>query len=130
MSNPISIRKFPVGISDHSRISKGGEFVIPDPSAKPGSSFIGLKSGKPWPYGAVSMIGRSITASDVLDRASDKVQTLIKTSDTASRITDYLDQLQQFKVGNVLTVEYDAQGGFVLKLVRTRPGIQGPKLPK
>ena len=76
------------------------------------------------------MIGRSITAPDVLDRASEKVRPLIDEIDAVAMITNYLDQLQQFKIGNILSVEYDTQGGFLLKLVRKRPGIQGPKLPK
>jgi hypothetical protein len=76
------------------------------------------------------MIGRSITASDVLDRASEKVRPLMEQTDAVAMITDYFDQLQQFKIGNVLLVEFDTQGGFLLKLVRKRPGTQGPKLPK
>ena len=125
-----STRKFPVGISDFNEPSLRAEFVIPDCTGNIDPGFVGIKTGTRWPYGCVSLIGRGVTASDVFDRASDRVRASLQDAQAIGIIDRFISQLGLFKIGNVISVEYAPDGEFELSLCRARPTPKKRKLPE
>ena len=123
-------RKFPVGTTDLEEPSLKAEFVIPDCTGSTGSGFVGIRSGKRWPYGCVSLIGRSVVASDVVDRASDRVRVSLQNDEAIEIIDRFISELGSLKIGNVISIDYGQSGEFVLSLCRARPTQKKRKLPK
>ncbi|MDQ8192745.1 hypothetical protein, partial [Roseibacillus persicicus] len=103
---------------------RGSEFVIPHLKPSAQSGFLGIKSGKTHLSAAMTYIGKEITADDVIDR----IQQPNADSEKAKKLVEeFLDRLQEFKVGNVVTISYDAEGSFTLKLKSSRPATSNRK---
>jgi hypothetical protein len=98
----ITTKKLPVAVSFAEFSTRADEFLVP---ANIGgkSSFIGIKSGKSFPYGALSYLGKSVSADSILEKlAVGKVS-----SDAISKemLESYLEAISAFKIGNILAVE-------------------------
>jgi hypothetical protein len=65
--------------------------------------FVGIKTGKEYPTGCISYLGRDVSADDILTK-------LDLPSGEAKRarpiLNQYLTQLQDFKIGNVLSLSW------------------------
>lgn len=121
-----SIRKFPVGTTGKLESGAGSEFVVPQMPPIDGGGFRGVRSGRVWLLGAVSYVGRDVTVEDVLAKCTKKCLTSTGAA-TEAMVREFIQQLHGFKVGNVISIEYNAQGEFALLLEKTRP--TGTRIP-
>jgi hypothetical protein len=127
----IKTRRLLVSLTFGSFKCTSNEFLIPFLKIEERiNGFLGIKSGKIFTYGAVSFIGKEISASDILRRIdASKVKTMDLS--TALRVLNsYLEKLQAFKIGNVLEIEYLPNGDLrMIKVAERPPSEKGPKLP-
>src|SRR4029453_6701848 len=83
---------------------KSNDFLIP--AQHDGSIvFRRLKSGNLELLGMIVYIGRTITENDLLAKAVDSGMAINSVETTLSHFRRYLDQLQAFKIGNVIRIE-------------------------
>jgi hypothetical protein len=128
----IRTKKLPVSLSFGEFKSNSNEFLIPvlKSEERNPSGFMGIKSGKRFPFGALSFLGKAISASDILGKIG---ATRMKSLDMSAAISDlnsYLEKLQAFKIGNVLEIEYLSNGDIrLIKVAERPPSEKGPKLP-
>ena len=115
-------KKFPVSISFSSFKATTDEFVVPAIPSIDSNDFIGIRSGKRFPYGAVSYIGKAISAGDVLEKMESAGMNVGDKTVAIDTLERFLVQLQDFKVGNILTIQYSGEGDFTLVKVAERPG--------
>ncbi|MBF0234384.1 MAG: hypothetical protein HQK65_15295 [Desulfamplus sp.] len=122
-------KKMPVSISYGSFKAKLNEFLIPFTGEKQ-DGFRGLQSGLSSQYGSISFIGKEITANDVFAKLVDSGQKIDNVEAVITAITDFLGQLQQFKVGNIISIYYSDDGnGFKLEKEANRPPQKKRRLP-
>ncbi len=94
--------------------SKSKEFLIPF-TGDERNGFRGIESGKSSQYGLMAFIGRDITANDIFAKLVDSGQKIDSVDAVLASITEFLEQLQQFKVGNIIGISYSDDGeGFSL----------------
>jgi hypothetical protein len=117
-------KKMPSSLGKDGQPGRGSEFVIPNPCPNANDGFFGIKTGKTHQQAAITFIGRSISPEDVIEKIKETIadQTMLRT-----RIEDFLDQLQAFKVGNVISISYAADGSFTLKLEAVSPPTHNRK---
>jgi hypothetical protein len=127
MSDKPKTKKFPVSLGKDGSPTTRSEFIIPPLCGEPTGTFIGLESGRERKQGAISYIGKQITTDDVLL----KLNLLPKDVDAARKKLDYfLTQLQSFRLGNVISIQHDVDGSFILKKEADHPRRkQERKLP-
>lgn len=111
----VSTKKFPVSLSDR------GEFAVPNPGERLRNTFIGLESGTEFETAAVSYVGRDVSAEDVATKFLKHQDSPLSRDGLVALFARYLDCLQEFKIGNVLGIEYSQDSGFRLKLVARSP---------
>ena len=100
----ITTKKLPVAVSFAEFRTNADEFLIPA-NVDGKSCFVGIKSGKSFPYGALSYLGRLISVQDILNKlASSKVLLRFKVH-SKEMLEAYLEALSDFKIGNILSVE-------------------------
>jgi hypothetical protein len=110
-------KKMPCGLSKDGKLTPRSEFVIPHFAAESRVGFLGLKSGKCYTEAAITYIGKEISAKDIVAKLPKPIP------DQAVAILDsFLADLAQFKIGNVIRVEY-AKDTFSLKLERMAPKL-------
>lgn len=107
----ITTKKLPVAVSFAEFTTSADEFLVP---ANVGgkSCFIGIKSGKPFPYGALTYLGRSVSAQDILEKLGASKAASVGIS--KEMLESYLHEISVFKIGNILTVE--SVSGSVVRL--------------
>ena len=122
-------KKLPVSVSYGDVEAKSNEFVIP--AMDTGfSGFRGLKSGRLYTYGALSFLGKEITVNDVFARLVDSGQRIDNVDAMLRMLDAYLEAVQDYRIGNVLTVEPSSDRcGFKLTKVAQRPNSGKKKLP-
>lgn len=110
--------------------TREGEFLIPSLTA-PVCCFKGIKSGERFTYGAVCYLGIEITANDVLEKMVDSGRKIENADQILKALEVYLQMLQEYKIGNILTIEPcdDAPCGYRLCKVADRPPTKPLKLP-
>lgn len=117
-------KKMPSSLGKDGQPGRGSEFVIPNPNPNANGEFIGIKTGKAHHRAAMTFIGRSISAEDIIE----KIQAPITDKKMlCEQIAEFLGQLQDFKVGNVISISYATDGSYTLKLEAARPPNQNRK---
>jgi hypothetical protein len=117
-------KMMPSSLGKDGQPGRRSEFVIPRPNSGEGGGFFGIKSGKRHPKAAMTFIGRAITADDVIAKIQKPIDDPKK---LRGRIEEFLGRLQDFKIGNVISISYDADGAFTLNLEAPRPPSQNRK---
>ena len=118
-----STKKMLCGLSKDGRLTQRSEFVMPHPPGTSREGFRGLSSGKTYHEAAMTYIGREITAKDIVEK-------LAHPTDLADMFDSFLGALTPFKIGNVIGIDYDTQGGFALNLIRQSAQVgERKKLP-
>ena len=118
MKDKVTTKKFPVSFKQNSPSSSRAEFVIPILENPLKNEFIGLKSGQNHEMGAISFIGVEIDSNEVLS----KLKVTPKNPERARHIIeDFMMQLQNFKIGNVISIVYNEDGSFLLRKEFSRP---------
>ena len=116
-----AIKKFPVSLTFDGIEASTNEFVVPTLEAASGDNlFLGIKSGKTHRYAAMSYTGKDVNASDVMEKLIAASADVGNQQETLDMLDDYLGRLKEFKVGNVLAVQY-ADGDYSLEKVANRP---------
>jgi len=127
MTKKYTTKKLPVSIGKSGEPTKGSEFIIPSLSTHAKNVFIGLKSGKEYELGCISYIGKEIDEENVISKLEKEPLNL---KDSKRIINEYLEQLQNYKIGNVVSIQYNDNGSFILKKEANRPPSQSKsKLP-
>jgi hypothetical protein len=118
-------KKFLSGMTAEGYASSRGNFVIP--ALDGGLWFVDIRTGKRHENAYLVYIGRPICASDVLQKLTIEPGDLTR---VRNLLDSLINELQRFKVGNVVAVEYSDANILRLRLVATAPKPRpGPKLP-
>ena len=124
-------KKLPVPINPKTGQPRSGkDFLVPCPAAGGGSGFVGIQSGKRHSSGTLVFLGVPVTAHDIRSRAAQSSSTFDISALTDEQLDAYFLALDEFKIGNVLSVSYAADGSFALtKLAEMCQPRSKPKLP-
>jgi hypothetical protein len=94
---------------------------MPDPTGeKP--AFVAVRSGRHHTTGYICYVGYDVTAADIIDAAG-----LDASAGLVSMLGDFLNQVSQFKIGNVVAVSWD-NGRVVVSKVADHP-LREPPTP-
>jgi hypothetical protein len=106
------------------------EFVIPRLVIDQGDGFIGLETGKSVTNALICLTGPPITTNDVITKFSKHSKLPVPVRKAQEVLNRYIVELQEFDLGNVLSIEYGEDGGYSLTRVAKRPPpLHKPKLP-
>jgi hypothetical protein len=121
-------KKFPNAIS-----LPGGEIederLLPFFSPVERAGFFGLSNGKTYQYGALVYLGAAITAEDVLAKYEEHHSLPLNRSECISKLDKYIADLQSFKIGNVISIQYSEGGKISLSKVMDTPPAEKINLP-
>jgi len=101
-------KKFPVSVSFGDFVTRKDEFLVPIIGGSDTHEFMGISSGSPFPYGAVSYIGKAVSVADVLDKMMRAGINIPDATEAQEAFGSYLKELQEFRVGNVVAIEYSS----------------------
>ena len=93
---------------------------------------LGVKSKKRAEAGLMVYLGKDVQANDLFAKLVDTGQKIESVEETLRTLESYIQKLQDFRIGNLLTVEADtaASSGFKLfKLADSPPTASTSKLP-
>ncbi|PID72334.1 MAG: hypothetical protein CSB34_02585 [Desulfobulbus propionicus] len=119
-------KKMQVSLTFKDFKAKSEEFVIPF-TGNEKKGFRGLNSGNASKYGMITFVGREISTNDVFAKLVDSGQKIDDVDATLSIISQYLEELQQFKVGNVISVSYTDNLAFKLIKEANKPTKKNEK---
>lgn len=123
-------KKLPVSLSFGNYHTDKNEFLIPlsDPRGR-ATGFVGLKSGAIHEYGAVSFVGKPLSAEEIVAKMLSFGRCVGDVADVQNSIERYLEQMNAFRIGNVVEIHYE-EGRFLLRKVADHPPRQQErKLP-
>lgn len=124
-------KRFPVSVAFESYSPKRIEFLVLFIEGAHGDNFMGLETGSEVPFGSVSYVGKDVSVADILNKMVG-LHFPASSSDAAKAVlTEYIKALQEFRIGNVIRIEYQPNGEFTLHKVADRPPPrrQHPRLP-
>ena len=84
----------------------GKQFLLPNFN-KASDSFLNIKNSKNVSFGMVVYIGVEVSSEEILNRYLDNNSLEYENESYITIIDDYLNQINNFKIGNVLSVKYD-----------------------
>ncbi len=114
-------KKMPVSVSHGKFKSKSKEFIIPFTGGDR-EGFVGIESGKAAQYGLITYIGKDVTVNDIFAKLVDSGQKISNVEASIALFSDFIEQIQQFKVGNIIGISYSKEGiGFKLVKEANRP---------
>lgn len=91
---------------------------------------LGVRSKKPAVSGLMVYLGKEITANDLFAKLVDTGRKIESVEQTLRVLENYIQKLQDYRIGNLVSVEADAANGFKLvKLADSPPSTNGSKLP-
>ena len=100
--------------------------MVPAFAGQEPRTFVGIKSGDVVDEGAVSYLGKPVSATELAERAAgpEPGATVI------SLMERYVTLLQGFKIGNVLRLQYGEGGQFeLIRVANSPPPLHPPRLP-
>jgi len=122
-------KKFPISITYANFKAKSDEFLIPF-IEKGKKGFRGLKSGQTVEYGLIAYIGKEINEKDVFAKLVDSGQRINDVDATLKMISRYIENVQMFKIGNIISIKYSDDGlDFQLIIEANSPPKSKGKLP-
>jgi hypothetical protein len=111
-------RKLPVRINEKKRTTHRSEYLVPRLSdVAPEDGFISIKTGRVIERGSVVYLGRDVTPEMMLERFCEQQPPPADRVEALRRLSAYIEALQQFRIGNVLTVSYSPDGLPILHVV-------------
>ena len=113
MSSP-STKKFVTSLNKKGELAGASEFLVPSPDGE--HSLIGIKTGKVYNTGAVVFTGRSIDCLSIEEKLTFEYDDRY-----LSKIDQYISEINDFKVGNVISIELSKHDEFRLKLEAKSP---------
>ena len=85
------------------------------------AKLIGVKSKKPVASGVMIYLGKEIKANDLFAKLVETGRRIANVEQTNRMLEDYIQQLQNFQIGNLLGVEADDANGFKLVKLADMP---------
>lgn len=121
-SPPKTTKKLLVAFDPSRANAAAGDFVVPVLEAD-AASFFGLRSKKSSALGVMVYVGREVTVNDLFAKLVDTGRTVPNVDQTVTMLADYVSQLEEHKIGNVVAIEAAAEEscGFRLKRVANTP---------
>jgi hypothetical protein len=125
-----SVRRLPVPITLPSgRVGRG--HLLPDLALVQPSEFIRVPGGRRVRHGMIAYVAADVDAAEMLARWERDVGPVVDRPAALVRLQAYVAEVARLKLGNVVELEYLAEGGLRLKkLSDTPPGGFRPKLPQ
>lgn len=122
-------RKIPVSFNPKKPADRG-EFVVPQLTGNPESAFIGIKTGRLAAAGALSYTGMDVTPEILLDRFCERQPSPPDRTEALRRLRAFVEALQVFRIGNILSVTYAPDGLPILHLdAEFVPATKPARLP-
>jgi hypothetical protein len=84
--------------------------------------FIGIKKPKKWKLGRVVYTGVDVTANDIFAEIVDEGTKIDDVDSCFIALQEYVSQLSEFSIGNILAVQKDGHRGF--RLIKHADRIQ------
>jgi hypothetical protein len=114
----IATRKLPVRINEKKRTTSRSEYLLPRLSG-PGSEdgFVSIKTGRRIERGCMVYLGRDVTPEMMLEKFCAQQPPPADRAEALRRLSAYVEVLQQFKIGNLLTLSYTPDGLPTLNIV-------------
>lgn len=94
-----------------------GDFLAPVSNGER-VRFLGLRSKKQSVYGCMVYAGKEVSVNDVFAKLVDAGHTIPSVDATMQMLSNYIEVLQDFKIGNVLAIESDASKPNAFQLVK------------
>lgn len=92
--------------------------------------FLGLRTKRLCRLGRMVYIGKAITANDLFAKLVDTGWKIESVEQTLRNLESYIQKLQEFRIGNLVSIEPDAATGFKLvKVAESPPCTNVSKLP-
>lgn len=85
--------------------------------------FLGLKSKKPIDTGLMVYVGKEIKVNDLFANLVDIGQKIQNVELTLQTLENYIQRLQDFRIGNLLGIETDSANGFKLVKIADMPPV-------
>jgi hypothetical protein len=94
------------------------------------AKLVGVKSKKTAASGLMVYLGKEIKANDLFAKLVDTGRKIESVEQTLRTLESYIEKLQDFRIGNLLSVEADAATGFnLVKVADSPPNTNVSKLP-
>ncbi len=105
------------------------DFIYPELD-EAGVAFVGIKKSKKWKQGMIVYTGVEITANEILTKITNTGKSIKSVESMTENLQQYVSQLSEFSIGNILEVEKDETLGFKLKKIKDRAQLIGEcKIP-
>jgi len=88
--------------------------------------FLGLKSRRLYKQGRMVFIGKEITEHDVFAKLVDTGLKIENVNDTIKTLFIYIQQVDKFKVGNIISIARSETSGFELVKIAEMPKPDRP----
>jgi hypothetical protein len=109
----MATKKFLLSVSYGSSKARRKEFVIPY-LKKDRDEFYGLDSGKCSKYAMIVFTGVEMTKDLVFSKLVDKGHKVSDAKETLALIDTYIKNIEQYKIGNILRIQYSGTQEFEL----------------
>ena len=114
-----STRKLPQTLTADGRASRGGEHLVPSLAMPRQNVFVGVKSGKKFAKGYLVYLGpRDVGTDEILNKLG---MTATATEVDRAALNSFLQGLQQFKIGNVVSFAFVSPDLCVITKEADRP---------
>jgi hypothetical protein len=94
-----------------------GDFLAPV-SGDERIFFVGLRSRSPSDLGLLVYVGKEVPVNDLFAKLVDSGRKIASVDQTVKMLSEYLTMLQEFKIGNVMSIEPDAAEPNAFRLVK------------
>ncbi len=106
-----------------------GDFLVPvREEGRP--RFVGLRSGKAADLGRMVFVGKEVTVNDLFAKLVDSGHKVGSVDQTVGMLGDYLEMLQEHKIGNVIEIQAVAGGTSRFRLVKVANTPSGAMKPR
>ncbi len=104
-------------------------FLCPNIDEEGVNSFLEIDTNKEWNIGRVAFIGMEISKNDVFARIVDSGKKIKSVDGLLNTIEDYIEQISNFKIGDVVGIKSLENGNFELIKLQKPPRRVNRKLP-
>jgi hypothetical protein len=106
------------------------DYLIPNLHDLSSDKFIRLKNEKKERYGAMVFLGKPISSKNILDRYRENNELKIDEEKSLKILDEYLTLLQNFRIGNILSISCKEEGYLILEKIKERLPAESVRLPK
>lgn len=104
-------------------------FLCPNFDKEEINSFLEIDTNKEWNVGRIAFIGMEISKNDVFARIVDSGKKIKSVDGLLNTIEDYIEQISNFKIGDVVGIKSLENGKFELIKLKKPPRRVNRKLP-